>query len=194
MGVCGFEAEGCGAEAFFPERAMKSQAVWGLRPRRETGFFSGSQTAKAGNTIGAAKSFWPGPWKIAIPPGGKGTGRGWGGPLDEAWEPCEGPGNYASPPEETAWWLPSFLQLSVPVSQLSPVKAGGTQKVIILLGAILGFHEWCVENPVSTSGSVFTFLPNCTVCMPEWSQKPGDSPGRGRRALGTSDTKDPTRD
>lgn len=67
--------------------------------------------------------------------------------------------------------------------------------MIILLGAILGFHEWRVENPVSTSRSVFTSLPDCTVYMPEWSQKPErDSPGRGMMALATSDSKDPTQD
>lgn len=63
-----------------------NQAVWGLKSLQavpgDSGFLSGSQAAKAGNTIGAAEDFWQGPWKIAIPQGSKGTGRGRGGPLE----------------------------------------------------------------------------------------------------------------
>lgn len=94
-------------------------------------------------------------------------------------------------------WLVAavLLQFSVPVSQLSPVRAKGRQKVIILQGAILGFHEWRVESLMSTSRSVFTSPPKCTVCMPGWSQKLGrEAPGRGTMPLGTSDSKDPTQD
>lgn len=74
-----------------------------------------------------------------------------------------------------------------------PVRAGGRQKGIILRGAILGFHEWSVENLLSASRSVFNSLSKCTVCLPGWSQKQGkDPPGRGTRPLGTSGFKDPT--
>lgn len=67
--------------------------------------------------------------------------------------------------------------------------------MIILLWAILGFHEWRVENLVSTSRSVFNLSAQMHCPHARLNSKARQRvAGRGTLALGASDSKDPTQD